>query len=70
MDAAELLKPEPNKLSELRTKDSIIGTLVNDIVVYALKEDYRRAAQASAYLLIALAKQSAQKPYKLLQIAK
>lgn len=57
-------------ISEARKQDDEIGALIGDITIYVMNEDYRRAAQASAYLLIALAKKSAQKPYSLLRKAK
>lgn len=68
-ELSKLMKPEINIVSEARKIDGEIGSLLNDIAQYVVKGDNRRAAQAAAYLLITLAKKSAQKPFTLLRKA-
>ena len=65
-----LMKPEVDRVHILRNRDHEIGTLVSDVVGYATNEDYKRAAQAAAYLLLALAKRAGAKPFNLLKAAK
>lgn len=63
----DLLKLEINQINKLRNQDSEIGALVNDVVDYCLREDYKHAMQASAYLFLALAKRASIKPYTALR---
>lgn len=65
----DMLKPEQNKLNDLRKADNEIGALVADVCDLSLRGDYRRAAQAAAYLLLHLASKSAQRPFTLLRKA-
>lgn len=67
---SNLFKSEPNKLNDLRKVDNEVGTLVADICDLILRNDYRRAATASAYLLLNLAIKSKIKPFTLLRSVK
>lgn len=70
MNASDLMKPEIDRISQLRKADNDAGALVADITDYLTKKDYRRALQATAYLMLYIAKQSRQSAYKALQQAK
>lgn len=70
MNASSILTPDTDLLLKASKKDAVTATLLKDITTYILADDYRRAAQAAAYLLAHLAKQSAQKPFTLLRKAK
>ena len=71
MNAAttNILKPETDHLLNARKADDVAGALLKDITLLVVSGDNRRAAQAAAYLLIHLAKKSAQKPFTLLRKA-
>jgi len=70
MNLSEIMKPEVDRISQLRKSDDQAGTLIADITGYLMNKDYRLALQATAYLMIYIAKQSRQSAYKALQQAK
>lgn len=71
MNAAttSILTPETDHLLKARKADDLAGSLLKDITLFVANGDNRKAAQAAAYLLIHLAKKSAQKPFTLLRKA-
>lgn len=70
MNLTELMKPETDRISQLRKVDNEAGSLIADIADFLMKQDYRRALQATAYLMVYIAKQGKQSAYKALQQAK
>ena len=67
MTAATTNENAINKLNKARQVDSEIGALLSDITEYIIKEDYRRALQATAYLLVSIAAKAGTKPFTALR---